>query len=236
MPLPTLKTPKYELTIPSSQVKVKFRPFLVKEEKILLMAAEGSDPSTMITALQEICGACIEQKNFDILSLPTFDLEYIFLQLRSKSVGEMVDASSRCTKCDGVVPFEFDISEVSVIFPEDHTDKIELSKEIGLNMRYPTWSMATDLSGVDTDSVDNIFKILTWCIEKIYDKDTVYDRTDYTDSEFEDFVMSLTQPDLTKIRSFFDTMPYIEKKLVTKCPKCEHEDTRILRRMEDFFT
>tara|TARA_Y100000310_G_C20570846_1_gene757934 strand:+ start:160 stop:870 length:711 start_codon:yes stop_codon:yes gene_type:complete len=236
MPLPTLKTPKYELVIPSTQKKVKFRPFLVKEEKILMMAAESQDPKEIVEALRNVFSACVDSKNLDVSTLPTFDLEYIFLKLRSKSVGETVEATVPCESCGGTIPLTINLSEVEITFTEDHDNKIEFTKDIGVFMRYPNFEMSTEITEGDEESIEEVVHIISMCIDKIYDKDTVYDRNDYTNTDFEEFVMSLTQAEVNKMKVFFDTMPKMEHTIHTKCQKCESESDVVLRSLSDFFT
>ena len=235
MPLPTLKTPKYELTIPSTKEKVKFRPFLVKEEKILLMAAESRDPKEIFESLTTVISECIDKKNLDINTWPTFDLEYVFLNLRSKSIGETVEISTQCEECNETVITSVDLSKVSVSYNDKHDSKIQLSKDIGVFMKYPNYELTSTVV-TDGTEIETLIKLVSMCIDKIYDKDTIYSRTDYTDDEFEDFVLSLTQSDLDKIKQFFDTMPSMEHTETAKCLKCNHETTLEMRNLNDFFT
>ena len=235
MPLPTLKTPKYELTIPSTKEKIKFRPFLVKEEKILLMAAESQNPKEIVEALRNVFATCMDSKKLDVSSLPTFDLEYIFLKLRSKSVGETVEATVVCEECGATTPCSVDLSSVEIKYSDGHESKIEFTKDIGVIMRYPNFEMSVQISS-EEESIEDVVTILALCIDKIYDKDNIYSRNDYSDDEFEEFVLSMTQSEVNKMKMFFDTMPKMEHTVHLKCPKCEKESDIVLRNLNDFFT
>ena len=222
MPLPSVSTPKYELTVPSTKEVVKFRPFLVKEEKILLMASESKDQKQVVNALRDVLAGCITSENkLDVMTLPTFDLQYIFLKLRAKSVGEVSELTVLCPKCESVSPAEIDLGDVEVTFPEGHAKEIPITDEVGLVMRYPTFEMMESQS---------------MCVDSIYDKDNIYTRKDYSDNDFKDFVYSLTQSDLTKMQQFFDTMPNMEHELKFMCTKCKEQQSVVLRSLDDFFT
>jgi hypothetical protein len=238
MSLPIVKAPKYELTIPSTKQKVKFRPFVVKEEKILLMAAESKDQKQIVNALRDVLGACIDsgKDKLDVMGLPTFDLQYIFLKLRAKSVGENVDLTVMCPKCEAVNPASIDLSEVEITYPEGHTTKIQLTDDVGIVMRYPTFEMMESNKEIDTENIDSIIEVLSMCIDQIYDKENVYGRKEYTDTDFQEFVYSLTQQDLVKMQGFFDTMPTMKHELNFTCIKCGEKETVILRSLDDFFT
>ena len=238
MPLPSVSTPKYELTIPSTKKKVKFRPFLVREEKILLMASESKNQKQIVNALRDVLAGCIDsgKDKLDVMSLPTFDLQYIFLKLRSKSVGEIVDITVKCPKCESVNPTQLDLSEVEISYPEDHVKEIQITDAVGIVMRYPTFEMVEGNKNIDTNDIDSVIDVLSLCIEQIYDQENVYGRKDYTDKDFKDFVYSLTQSDLTKMQSFFDTMPAMKHELNFTCIKCEAKESVTLESLDDFFT
>ena len=238
MSLPIVRAPKYELTIPSTKQKVKFRPFVVKEEKILLMAAESKNQKQIVNALRDVLGACIDsgKDKLDVLALPTFDLQYIFLKLRSKSVGEQVDLTVMCPSCEAVNPAQVDLTEIEITYPEGHVTEIQLTDDVGITMRYPTFEMMEKQKNIDTENIDSIIDILSMCIEQIYDKENVYGRKDYTDKDFQEFVYSLTQNDLVKMQGFFDTMPTMQHELNFTCVKCEAKEQVILRSLDDFFT
>lgn len=236
MPLPIVSTPTYEMTIPSTQETVTYRPFLVKEEKVLLMAAESKNSKQIVNAMRKVFGACIESKGFDITKLPMFDLQYILLHLRSKSVGELAEANLTCPECSTPTPFSVDLSKVEVTTPEDHNCKIQLTDDIGIIMRYPTYEMTEVITKLDEESIDGIITMLAYCIDKIYDAENTYDRKDYSDKDIETFVEQLTQGQFQKIQKFFDTMPSIEHEVDFKCVKCKHEQKMVLRSMEDFFS
>ena len=237
MPLPSVSTPKYELTVPSTKEVVKFRPFLVKEEKILLMASESKDQKQVVNALRDVLAGCITSENkLDVMTLPTFDLQYIFLKLRAKSVGEVSELTVLCPSCESVSPAEIDLGNVEVTFPEGHTKEIPITDEVGLVMRYPTFEMMESQKNVDAENIESVINVLSMCVDSIYDKDNIYTRKDYSDNDFKDFVYSLTQSDLTKMQQFFDTMPNMEHELKFMCTKCKEQQSVVLRSLDDFFT
>ena len=182
MTLPIINTPTYELTVPSTKEKITYRPFLVKEEKILLTAMETGGEQDMVLALKQIVNNCLI-KEMDIDHLATFDLEYIFLNLRSKSVGEVATINITCPD-DGetLVPVEIPLDEVEVTFPEGHTNKIELTDTIGLTMRYPDFTLASVTRKSNTEF---LFEMIKGCIEQIVEGETILERVDFNDKELD---------------------------------------------------
>jgi len=239
MGLPIIKSPKYDLVIPSTKQKVKFRPFLVKEEKVLLMAAESKNQKQVVNALRDVIGACVDfgkDKKVDIMSLPTFDLQYIFLQLRSKSVGEQVELTLQCPSCKGVNKTSVDLSLVEINYPEGHKTEIQLSDEVGVVMRYPTFEMLDSVQSLDTSDISSVIELIVICIDKIYDAENIYTRKEYSNDDFTEFVYSLTQSNLEDMQVFFNTMPNMEHEISFNCEHCDKEEKVILRGIEDFFT
>ncbi len=236
MPLPTIEVPKYKLKIPSSGKMVTFRPFLVKEEKILLTVLETNSNTTSLNeALVHLIDNCIITKDIDIESLAPFDLEYIFLQLRAKSVGETVDLQVRCTNEDcslGDFPWEVDLGEMKVIKDKEHTNKIELSDDLGIIMKYPTMK---DSYGLDIKDTNDIFNVISSCIDSIYTKEEVFSSKDHTKEELEEFIEQLSPEYFKKIINFFETMPSKSNDIECTCPKCKEVTTIGLRGIEDFF-
>ena len=236
MPLPTIEVPKYKLKIPSSGKMVTFRPFLVKEEKILLTVLETNSNTTSLSeALAHLINSCIITKGIDVESLPPFDLEYIFLQLRAKSVGETVELQVKCKNEDcslGDFPWEVDLGEMKVIKNKEHTNKIELSDELGIVMKYPTMK---DSYGLNIKDTDDIFGAITSCIDSIYTKEEVFSSKDHTKEELEEFIEQLSPEYFKKIIVFFETMPSMSNDIECTCPKCKEVTTIGLRGIEDFF-
>ena len=243
MALPKLDTPTYNLTIPSTKKKIKFRPFLVREEKILLMANEGDDVEEQVDAAKQIIANCIITKGVKIESLATFDIEYLFVNIRSKSVGNVVQLNYKregCTnktedgtptQCD--VRFDINLDNVEIENNEEHTNKVQLTDTIGVIMKYPDFRMLTGIQNLNT--FEDTMKMLKNCIEYIYDGDEVYDIADSDDEEVSEFLESLSQMQFQKINTFFETMPQCVTDANVKCPDCGWTNTFKLRGITDFF-
>lgn len=244
MPLPRIETPKYELTIPSSGKVVKYRPFLVKEEKILLIAMESEEESQMTNAIEEIIANCIYDSDLDVSKLALFDVEYIFLQLRLKSKGEEVNLSFDCEQCKAPVPVTLNLMDVKIIKTEGHENNIKLSNNIGVIMKYPSINLKSKI-GADNTDVENIFQSLVYCLESIYDEETVYNATDQTEQEIMDFFESLPEREFEKIQNFFTTLPVLKHDLEMKCSAqsgkgkskktCGYTQTKTLEGLQSFF-
>jgi hypothetical protein len=205
MPLPKIDVITFELNLPSNNKKIKYRPFLVKEEKILLVAAESKDPSQIILALNQIIENCVLDE-IDVESLSAFDAEYIFLKLREKSLGESIKVNILDEEVNKRFETELDLTKVTLKRNANHTNKIKLSDKLMLEFRYPTLK---DILAIDTkkSEVENGMTILFKCMDKIYDTETVYNVKEYSKKELEEFVDGLPQSMYAKINSFFDTMP-----------------------------
>lgn len=241
MALPKLDVPIHELTLPSTGKKLKYRPFLVKEQKLLLMAGEGNDPKDMVNSLRQIIINCCVENDLDVESLPLFDIEYIFLQLRSKSVGEVSTVKFKCknivdeSPCGGVIESEIDLSKIKVDKDKRHDNKIELLNKLGMIMKYPRIELLTEIENLENTNMDEIIKIIAKCIDSIYDEDTVYSSKDHTPEELENFLLGMTQEQFEKVQLFFETMPRLKETIATKCEKCGLEDTIELEGLQSFF-
>lgn len=176
MPLPTLNTPKYQVTIPSTKKTTTFRPFLVKEQKILLMALESQDNKQILRAISDIVKNCVDETD-DPLKMPIFDLEYLFAKIRSKSVGEQIEAKAKCPKCGKQNNIVVDLEKLEVKFPENSANKIMLSETLGIILNYPSLDKAT----IDTENagVEELIRFIAESIETIFDQDNVYSRKDF---------------------------------------------------------
>ena len=240
MALPTIATPTYTLKVPSTNKSITYRPFLVKEEKILLMAMESEQEQDMADALRQIINNCVSTANFDAHTLAVFDLEYIFLNLRAKSVGELAEPTIKCPECDEEVKLKVDLTKVKVKKDRKHKSEIPLSENIGVTMRYPDivdlLAMESELKEGETE-VDRTFTMILNSIENIWDENSVYPSKDHTTDELNAFLESLTTDHFEKIQQFYDTMPRLEHKINYKCEeeKCDHEDSITLRGLQDFF-
>ena len=235
MPLPEIVTPEFQTTLPSTGEQIFFRPFLVKEEKMLLMAQEGKDKSEITNAVIKILDACIKTP-LEIRDLPIFDVEWLFLQLRSKSVNEVIDLNLRHTVegCRHLNKIQLPIQDIEVKTNKDHSNILMISDETGLGMtlKYPSLSL-TEKIDVDSQNNSDIFKLITICIKNIFDKQNVYN--DYTKEELDKFIGDLPQDFLQKFMNFFRTMPRIGHKLEYKCEGCGKTVTHNLSGLMDFF-
>ena len=244
MALPKLSIPEYELTLPSNQQKVKYRPFLVKEQKVLMIAEEGKDDQEIVNAIKQIISDCTISKDVDISSLPLFDIEYFFLQLRSKSIGEKVKLFFRHQNCPdnnnepakNQTEIEVDLSKVKVIIDKNHKTKIELTKDIGIIMKHPKIDLINKFRGKEINEMANIFKLISECIDQVYDADEIYNTTDYTPKELEEFISTMTEEQFKRVQDFFETMPKLKHKVKFKCIDCKYEDTLEVEGLQNFFT
>lgn len=236
MALPISNTPVYNLTVPSTGKNVKYRPFLVKEEKALLIAQQSEDPVVMIDTIKNIIAACV--KDIDVDTLATFDIEYIFAQIRAKSVGETVDLIFYCDTCtdeNAKVQKSFDLTQLKVEKNPNHTSKIELFDDVGIVMKYPNIETITKLQEFDNAGIDQIFDIIIDCVEYIYDSEQVYYAKDSNKEELEDFLENLTSEQFGKVQEFFDTMPKIRQEVDFTCPVCGKEHHKVLEGIQSFF-
>ena len=236
MALPTINTPTYELVVPSTDEKIKYRPFLVKEEKILLIASESGKQEDIINAIKQIATACTFGK-LKIGRMPMFDVEYIFLQIRAKSVGEvseltLIAPDDKETR----VNVEIDLSEVKVQEKEGHTNKIELTDEMGIYMQYPTVD-TFGKSGMTEITASNMLEVISACIAQVYDKkgEEVWESKDSTKKELVDFIEQLSSKQFAEIQKFFDTMPKLKHVVTVKNPKTKKETDVVLSGLSDFF-
>lgn len=238
MGLPTLATPKYELKIPSTGEVIEYRPFLVKEEKILLMANESKNDREQIRAMKQIIENCTFGKvNLDTLA--SFDIEYLFLKLRSKSVGETVEIGLRCDKCENSCPVKINLDDIEVKFNSKMTNRIKLTDTVGVLMRYPNYDDMIKLSDLQKEQSETnskgMIEFVAGCIEKIYDDKQVYNTSDFSLKEVVEFMDQLSQVGLRKIMEFFEHMPSLEKQVNTKCEKCGKETEVLLKGTQSFF-
>ena len=236
MALPKLTTPTYELEIPSTDQKIKYRPFLVKEEKILMMAMESKSSADITQAVKDIVNECTFNK-VDISNMPMFDVEYIFLNIRAKSVGEVSKLKVLCQDDkETYATVEVDLTEIQVQVDDDHTNKIELTDEMGVIMKYPTIDSFTE-NNLDDINASNMLDVIVTCIAQIYDKkgEEVFDSKDSSKKELIDFVEQLNTMQFQDIQKFFDTMPTLKHTITVKNPKTKKESKVTLAGLSDFF-
>ena len=237
MVLPVANTAKYELMLPSQQKTIKFRPFLVKEEKVLLMAMESGESKEMLSAIKEIVKSCTFGEMI-AEDYPMFDIEYVFLQIRSKSVGEKTKLKVLCPD-DGktYADTEIDLSKIEVYVDDDHSPNIMIDEDrkLGVVMRYPA------LKDVDADTlqgdinIQKTYKMITNCIDQIYEGEKVYQRVDTSEKEIQEFVDNLSADQMQKLSKFYNTMPRLEHKVKVKNPKTEVESEVTLKGLASFF-
>ena len=237
MALPKLNTPTYELEIPSTDEKLKYRPFLVKEEKILMMALETKDNTQIVNAVKDIVSECTFNK-IKISTMPMFDTEYIFLQIRSKSVGEVSKLKLLCPDGDGktYADVELDLNEVKVQVGDDHTNKIELTDDMGVIMTYPNIDSFSD-SGIKDINASNMLDVIGSCILQIYEEkgEKIYEAKDQTKKELTEFIESMNTKQFKLVQKFFDTMPKLKHDIQIKNPKTKKESKITLTGLNDFF-
>ena len=236
MALPTMDLPTYELEIPSTKKKIKYRPFLVKEEKVLLLALESEDEKNIRDAVLGLLKACI-QSRVKVETLSTFDLEYIFLNIRAVSVGEIIEMNVTCQDDNKTqLKYNLNLTDVQVIFPEGHSNKIMLTDTTGVIMRYPSFDrfVQGSFSSVNYDE-DGIIKLIAECIDQIFQGDEVYDDSTTSKKEFIQFVESLTNAQLEKVQKFFESAPRLEHTFKVTNPNTGVESKYILRGLQNFF-
>ena len=236
MALPKLNTPTYELEVPSTDEKIRYRPFLVKEEKILMIAMESKDNTQIVNAVKDIVSSCTFDK-LKVASLPMFDVEYIFLQVRAKSIGEISKLKLLCPDDQKTyADVEVDLTKVEVQVKDDHTNKIELTDDMGMIMTYPTIDSFTD-TGIQAVTAENMIEVIGSCILQIYEEkgEKVYNAKDQTKKELTEFVEQMNTSQFKKMQAFFDTMPKLTHTVKVKNPKTKKSSDVVLNGLNDFF-
>tara|TARA_B100000287_G_C20543376_1_gene745544 strand:+ start:143 stop:859 length:717 start_codon:yes stop_codon:yes gene_type:complete len=237
MTLPSIETPRYELTLPSTDKVVQYRPFLVKEEKILLVAMESNDNKEILNAIREILSACTYD-SIDVDTLPIFDIEYIFLQIRSKSVGEVSKVKLLCPDDkETYADVEIDLTKVNVQVDDAHTNNVVIdeNRKLGIVFNYPTLEMTKAGFNVTDTDIDSLFDIMANSINHIYEGDKIYPSKDSTKEEMKKFLEGLPQTAFNKIKTFFETMPQLRHSVEVENPKTKVKSTIVLQGIRDFF-
>jgi len=235
MALPQVNIPTYELAVPSTDKKIKYRPFLVKEEKILMIAMEAEEQTGIINAVKDIVKACTFEK-FNVSSAPMFDVEYVFLNIRAKSVGEVSALKLKCPDDKKtVVDVQVDLTKVEVEMDKEHSNKIELTDEMGIIMTYPTVESFGEFDAGVTAT--NMIDLISSCILQIYDKkgEEIFEAKDSTRKELVEFIEQLNTKQFADVQKFFDTMPKLTHKVTVKNPKTKVESEVVLSGLNDFF-
>lgn len=231
MALPRLETPTYELILPSTEQKVKIRPFLVKEYKILLTALE-SDSEEVHRIIRELIDVCTFN-TLDIKNLPNFDLEYLFLNIRAKSIGELVNLTLKCKNCKEQIPFQIDITKAIVEKDSSHIKKITISEDVMIEMRYPTFEEMLNI--YKNFKSDKVVDLISNCIESIYTNDGYYKTSEYSKEEVLNFVNSFTKSQFEQLEKFFLTIPKVKQYISETCGNCNTLNETTLEGIENFF-
>ena len=231
MALPKLDSPTYETELPSTGEKIKYRPFLVKEQKLLLMAQESSNQDEIMTSISQLIDACTFDK-INANSSPVFDIEYLFLKIRGKSVGEKVKITITCPD-DGKtkVPVEINLEDINIQIDVGHTNELKISDKIKMVMKYPVLSDISKATGTETDK---IFDILNQCVHEVHDGDKIYNKVDITDEDLSEFVNSFTGNQFEMVTEFFNTMPKLRHVVNVTNPKTKVKSEVIIEGLESF--
>ena len=238
MPLPKIATPTYELELPSTGKNIKYRPFLVKEEKLLVLALESENTKEITTAIKNVIKACILSRGVKVETLPTFDIEYLFLNIRGKSVGEEIEVNIVCPD-DGetYVPVKINIDEIGVEKSEKHTNKIKVDDSLTMEMKYPSLDqfIKSNFDFSEDAGMDQSFDLVASCIEKIYNSEEAWTSTDCTKKELIDFLEQMNSSQFKEIEKFFETMPKLSHEVEVVNPKTEVKSTVVLEGLSSFF-
>lgn len=236
--LPKIATPTYELELPSTGQTIQYRPFLVKEEKLLVIALESEDTKQITTAIKNVIKNCIHTKGIKVESLPTFDIEYLFLNIRGKSVGEEIEVNIICPDDEITnVPVKIDIDSIKVQFDENHTNKIKVDNDIMMEMKYPSLEqfIKNNFNFSDTNAMDQSFELIASCIDKIYTAEEVWSSADVTKKELMDFLEQMNSSQFKEIEKFFETMPKLSHKIKVTNPNTKVESEVAIEGLASFF-
>ena len=237
MPLPKISTPTYELVLPSSNKKIKYRPFLVKEEKVLIIALESQDQKQIANAVKSIITSCILSRGIKVEKLSTFDIEYLFLNIRGKSVGEDIEVMVTCPD-DGKtqVPMSINIDSIQIKKSDEHNPDIKLDEQFTLRMRYPSLSEFIKSNfTMEEMKVDDTFELIASCVDQVYSEEESWTQEDCTKKELVDFIEQLNSSQFKQIEKFFDTMPKLSHTVKVTNPNTKVESEIVLEGLQNFF-
>ena len=238
MPLPKIATPTYDLELPSTKQKIKFRPFLVKEEKLLVLALESEDTKQITNAIKTVIKSCISTRGVKVEELPTFDIEFLFLNIRGKSVGEEVEISIIAPD-DGTtpIPVSINLDDIKVVEDENHTKQIRLDDALMMEMKYPSLDqfIKNNFDQVDTSNVDKSFELIASCIDKIYNEEEVWSTADCTKKEVVEFLNQMSSTQFKDVEKFFETMPKLSHTLEVVNPVTDVVSVVVLEGLSSFF-
>ena len=238
MPLPKIATPSYELELPSTGKTIQYRPFLVKEEKLLVIALESEDTKQITNAIKAVIRSCVLTKGIKVETLPTFDIEYLFLNIRGKSVGEQIEVMVTCPD-DGKtqVPMSINIDDIKIQKDKEHSTDIQLDDQYTLRMKYPSLSefIKTNFDNVNDMKVDDTFDLIAQCIDQVYTEEESWSHQECTKKELSDFVESLNSNQFKMIENFFETMPKLAHKINVTNPNTKVESEIKIEGLQSFF-
>ncbi len=239
MPLPKISTPTYELELPSTGQNIKYRPFLVREEKLLVLALESEDTKEITTAIKTVIKNCIQTRGVKVETLPTFDIEYLFLNIRGKSVGEVIEVNLICPDDnDTTVKKEIAIDEIEIKRNDEHTNQIKIDDNLMMEMKYPSLEQFIKSNfdfSADANNMDQSFDLIVSCIDKIYNSEEVWVSSDVTKKELVDFLEQMNSTQFKQIEKFFETMPKLHYSTTIKNPNTKVESEVVLEGLSSFF-
>ena len=238
MPLPKIAAPTYELELPSTGETIQYRPFLVKEEKLLVIALESEDTKQITTAIKTVIKNCVLTKGIKVEQLPTFDIEYLFLNIRGKSVGEDIEVNVICPDDEETeVKVNINLDDIQVQKSDDHSDKIKLDDNIMMQMKYPSLDqfIKNNFEINDKNMMDQSFDLIASCVDKIFTQDEVWAAADCTKKEMTDFLEQMNSSQFKEIETFFETMPKLSHTIKVKNPKTKKESDIVLEGLASFF-
>ena len=238
MPLPTIATPTYELELPSTKKKISYRPFLVKEEKLLVLALESEDSKQITNAIKAVLKNCIETKGIKVENLPTFDIEYLFLNIRGKSVGEEVEVNIIAPDDETTsVPVKLMIDDIKVKETEGHTNKVKVDDDLMMEMKYPSLNefISNNVDFNEENNIERSFDLIGSCIDKVYNEEEVWSLADCTKKEINEFLEQMNSKQFKEIEKFFDTMPKLSHEINVLNPKTKVKSTVVLEGLSSFF-
>ena len=238
MPLPKIATPTYELELPSTGKTISYRPFLVKEEKLLVLALESEDTKQITNAIKAVIKACVLTKGIKVETLPTFDIEFLFLHIRGKSVGEELEVNIICPDDEKTqVPVTIELEDIQVQKTEDHTNQIKLDSNLMMEMKYPSLNefIKNNFEFDEKNQMQQSFELIAQCIDKIYNEEEVWTSSDCTKKEMNDFLESMNSAQFKEIESFFTTMPKLSHTVKVTNPETKVESEVVLEGLASFF-
>ncbi len=238
MPLPKISTPTYELELPSTGKNIKYRPFLVREEKLLVIALESEDTKQITTAIKTVIKNCIQSRGLEVETLPTFDIEFLFLNIRAKSVGEEIEVNVTCPDDETTtVPIKINVDRIKVQKDKSHTNKIKVDDSLMMEMKYPSLEqfIKSNFDFNDGNQMEQSFDLISSCVDKIYNEEEAWDSSDVTKSEIIEFLEQMNSGQFKEIETFFETMPKLSHTIKVKNPNTKVTSSVTLEGLSSFF-